>query len=135
MRYRQVVYHLIDGTSIKWPIQCGLYRSGKLWAHAAFPTDCHPDIVTMAKPLANGFPVGAILVRDSIAQAMTVGVYFCHPLSFINELIILLYQARTELRLADLLSRLAWAITFYPAFLSQNSSHTSRPLLNSLIHA
>ncbi|KAJ1311019.1 hypothetical protein OPQ81_009525 [Rhizoctonia solani] len=54
-------------------IQCGLYRSGKLWAHAAFPTDCHPDIVTMAKPLANGFPVGAILVRDSIAQAMTVG--------------------------------------------------------------
>jgi acetylornithine/succinyldiaminopimelate/putrescine aminotransferase len=38
-----------------------------------FPTDCHPDIVTMAKPLANGFPIGAILVRDSIAQAMTVG--------------------------------------------------------------
>ncbi|CAE6526852.1 unnamed protein product [Rhizoctonia solani] len=54
-------------------IQCGLYRSGKIWAHAAFPVDCHPDIVTMAKPLANGFPVGAILVRDSIAQAMTVG--------------------------------------------------------------
>ncbi|CUA73838.1 acetylornithine aminotransferase [Rhizoctonia solani] len=54
-------------------IQCGLYRSGKLWAHAAFPVDCHPDVVTMAKPLANGFPVGAILVRDSIAQAMTVG--------------------------------------------------------------
>ncbi|KAG8747924.1 acetylornithine aminotransferase [Ceratobasidium sp. 414] len=54
-------------------IQCGLYRSGKLWAHSALPTDCHPDIVTMAKPLANGFPVGAILVRDNIAQAMTVG--------------------------------------------------------------
>ncbi|QRV76411.1 aminotransferase class-III protein [Ceratobasidium sp. AG-Ba] len=54
-------------------IQCGLYRSGKLWAHSIFPTDCHPDIVTMAKPLANGFPIGAILVRDSIAQAMTVG--------------------------------------------------------------
>ncbi|CAE6424107.1 unnamed protein product [Rhizoctonia solani] len=50
-----------------------IQASCKLWAHAAFPTDCHPDIVTMAKPLANGFPVGAILVRDSIAQAMTVG--------------------------------------------------------------
>ncbi|KAF8761540.1 Aminotransferase [Rhizoctonia solani] len=37
------------------------------------PIDCHPDVVTMAKPLANGFPVGAILVRDNIAQAMTVG--------------------------------------------------------------
>lgn len=54
-------------------IQCGLYRSGKLWAHSVFPTDCHPDVVTMAKPLANGFPVGAILVRDSLAQLMTVG--------------------------------------------------------------
>ncbi|KAF8680532.1 Aminotransferase [Rhizoctonia solani] len=48
-------------------------QASKLWAHAAFPIDCHPDVVTMAKPLANGFPVGAILVRDNIAQAMTVG--------------------------------------------------------------
>ncbi|KAF9519281.1 hypothetical protein BS47DRAFT_85661 [Hydnum rufescens UP504] len=54
-------------------IQCGLYRSGSLWAHSSMPTDCHPDIVTMAKPMANGFPLGAILTRDSIAEVMTVG--------------------------------------------------------------
>jgi len=56
-------------------IQCGLYRSGSLWAHSSLPTDCHPDIVTMAKPMANGFPLGAILTRDSIAEAMTVGTH------------------------------------------------------------
>ncbi|KAF8631277.1 hypothetical protein AX15_002603 [Amanita polypyramis BW_CC] len=56
-------------------IQCGLYRTGALWAHSTYPTDCHPDIVTMAKPLANGYPIGAILVRDSTANYMTVGTH------------------------------------------------------------
>ena len=32
-----------------------------------------PDIVTMAKPLANGFPIGAILVRDQVASAIQTG--------------------------------------------------------------
>ena len=32
-----------------------------------------PDIVTMAKPLANGFPIGAIMVRDHVAEKITVG--------------------------------------------------------------
>ncbi len=34
-----------------------------------------PDIVTIAKPLANGFPIGAIMVRDNVADVMTVGEY------------------------------------------------------------
>ncbi|KAL5530606.1 ARG8 [Sanghuangporus sanghuang] len=54
-------------------IQCGLYRTGKLWAHSSFPVDCHPDIITMAKPLANGFPIGAVMVRDELAECMTPG--------------------------------------------------------------
>ncbi|KAI0772647.1 acetylornithine and succinylornithine aminotransferase [Irpex lacteus] len=56
-------------------VQCGLYRTGKIWAHSAFPSDCHPDVVTMAKPLANGFPIGAVLMRDNIAEVMTVGTH------------------------------------------------------------
>ena len=44
-----------------------------MWAHSTFPLDCQPDIITMAKPLANGFPIGAILVRDHIAQSITPG--------------------------------------------------------------
>lgn len=31
-------------------------------------------MVTMAKPLANGYPIGAILLRDAIASTMTPGV-------------------------------------------------------------
>ncbi|GAA5854273.1 hypothetical protein JCM8547_001760 [Rhodosporidiobolus lusitaniae] len=54
-------------------IQCGLGRTGTLWAHAAFPPDCHPDIVTMAKPLANGLPVGAILMKDKVAEVIKIG--------------------------------------------------------------
>ncbi|KAH9942552.1 acetylornithine and succinylornithine aminotransferase [Amylocystis lapponica] len=56
-------------------IQCGLYRTGTLWAHSTVPIDGHPDIVTMAKPLANGFPIGAVLMRDSVAEAMTTGTH------------------------------------------------------------
>lgn len=56
-------------------IQCGLYRSGTLWAHSRLPEDCHPDIVTMAKPLANGYPIGAVLLRDTIAATMTAGTH------------------------------------------------------------
>ncbi|KAF9046057.1 acetylornithine and succinylornithine aminotransferase [Hymenopellis radicata] len=54
-------------------IQCGLYRTGNLWAHSALPSDCHPDVVTMAKPLANGYPIGAVMVRNSVAATMTAG--------------------------------------------------------------
>jgi acetylornithine/succinyldiaminopimelate/putrescine aminotransferase len=54
--------------------QCGLYRSGTLWAHSALPVECHPDMVTTAKPLANGYPIGAVLLRDSVAT-MTAGMH------------------------------------------------------------
>ncbi|KAI0003026.1 acetylornithine aminotransferase [Russula compacta] len=56
-------------------IQCGLYRTGTLWAHSPWPVECHPDIVTMAKPLANGYPIGAVLMRDVVAGAMTAGMH------------------------------------------------------------
>jgi len=56
-------------------IQCGLYRSGTMWAHSALPAECHPDVVTMAKPLANGYPIGAVLLRNSIAETMTAGTH------------------------------------------------------------
>lgn len=30
-------------------------------------------MITMAKPLANGYPIGAIMMRDTIGQYMTAG--------------------------------------------------------------
>jgi len=56
-------------------IQCGLYRTGTLWAHSTFGPDCRPDIITMAKPLANGYPIGAVMMREEVAQTMSVGTH------------------------------------------------------------
>ena len=52
-------------------IQCGLARTGRLWAHEWYETT--PDIMTLAKPLAGGLPIGVTLVTESISQAVEVG--------------------------------------------------------------
>src|SRR5207249_7176227 len=52
-------------------IQCGLGRTGTLFAHEQF--DVTPDVVTLAKPLAGGLPMGAILVTEAIASTIKVG--------------------------------------------------------------
>lgn len=54
-------------------IQCGLGRSGKLWAHAYLPEEAHPDIFTTAKALGNGFPIAATVVNEKINRALVVG--------------------------------------------------------------
>lgn len=54
-------------------IQCGMGRSGKLWAHARLPKEAHPDIFTMAKALGNGYPIGATMVTDEVAKNIHVG--------------------------------------------------------------
>ena len=52
-------------------IQTGMGRTGKLFAyeHAGIK----PDILTSAKALGGGFPVGACLAVEKVAKAMTVG--------------------------------------------------------------
>ena len=52
-------------------IQCGLGRTGDLWAHSF--SGVTPDIMTLAKPLAGGLPLGAILTTDEVACAMQPG--------------------------------------------------------------
>ena len=52
-------------------IQCGLGRTGTLFAYEQ--TGVEPDIVTLAKPLAGGLPMGAILLRESIGSALQPG--------------------------------------------------------------
>lgn len=54
-------------------IQCGLGRTGTFWAHAGYPKECHPDIVTTAKALGNGFPIGATIVNDFVCDHIKVG--------------------------------------------------------------
>ncbi|AHG88867.1 Acetylornithine/succinyldiaminopimelate aminotransferase [Gemmatirosa kalamazoonensis] len=52
-------------------IQCGLGRLGTLFAYET--TGVEPDMVTLAKPLAGGLPMGAILVNAEIAAAIKPG--------------------------------------------------------------
>ena len=54
-------------------IQCGLGRSGDLWAHAAAGQNAEPDIVTMAKALGNGFPIGATMISKEVNDVLKVG--------------------------------------------------------------
>ncbi len=60
-----------DAVLIFDEIQCGLGRTGDLWAHSF--AGISPDIMTLAKPLAGGLPVGAILTSDKVAGAMKPG--------------------------------------------------------------
>lgn len=52
-------------------VQCGLARTGHLWAHQ--PYGVTPDLMTLAKPLANGLPVGAVLMTEQVADVMGPG--------------------------------------------------------------
>ena len=45
-------------------IQSGMGRSGSFFAHQ--PSGIRPDIITMAKGIANGFPMGAVLIAPTI---------------------------------------------------------------------
>jgi predicted acetylornithine/succinylornithine family transaminase len=52
-------------------IQCGLGRSGKLFAHEY--AGIRPDLLMVAKPLAGGLPMGALLAAPHVADAIAPG--------------------------------------------------------------
>lgn len=52
-------------------VQCGLGRTGKLWAYENY--EVTPDMMTLAKPLAGGLPMGAVLLRQAVAGTLEVG--------------------------------------------------------------
>ena len=63
-------------------VQCGMGRTGSLWGYQTIGGEgdrsegvraVAPDILTAAKPLAGGLPIGAILMRQKVADAMHKG--------------------------------------------------------------
>ena len=54
-------------------VQCGMGRTGKLFAHEH--AGIVPDILSAAKGIAGGFPMGAILAREELARNMTAGTH------------------------------------------------------------
>jgi ornithine--oxo-acid transaminase len=54
-------------------IQTGMGRTGRLWGYEH--SGIEPDIMTLAKALANGVPIGATLATESVASAFTPGTH------------------------------------------------------------
>ena len=59
------IYLIVD------EVQTGIGRTGKLFAYEHY--DIEPDIFTLAKGLANGVPVGAMLAKSSLGRAFSYG--------------------------------------------------------------
>lgn len=54
-------------------VQCGVARTGKIFAYKWF--DIKPDVMALAKGLGGGFPIGACLMRDDVAEALIPGTH------------------------------------------------------------
>jgi acetylornithine/N-succinyldiaminopimelate aminotransferase len=54
-------------------VQCGMGRTGSLWAHEHFAVA--PDVMTLAKALGNGIPVGAMCTTERYAKALVPGTH------------------------------------------------------------
>ncbi len=52
-------------------IQCGLGRTGKVFAYQYYNVE--PDILTLAKPLGGGLPIGALIAKEKIASSFKPG--------------------------------------------------------------
>jgi acetylornithine/N-succinyldiaminopimelate aminotransferase len=83
-------------------IQCGLGRTGRMFAFTKF--GLQPDIVVVAKPLAAGLPLAAMLAREEVAQAFSPGM---HGTTFGGGPL----QCRLALKVLEILER--------PGFLAQ----------------
>ena len=54
-------------------VQCGFLRSGKMFAYQW--SDIKPDIMTTAKAIANGFPLGATMTTKKVGEVMNHGTH------------------------------------------------------------
>jgi acetylornithine/N-succinyldiaminopimelate aminotransferase len=62
-----------DAALVADEIQCGLGRTGRYFAYQKF--DSLPDIAVVAKPLAAGLPLGAIIANEKFASAFAPGTH------------------------------------------------------------
>jgi acetylornithine/N-succinyldiaminopimelate aminotransferase len=54
-------------------VQCGMGRTGKLFAHEW--AGIEPDVMSIAKGIAGGFPMGAILAKEELAKSLYAGTH------------------------------------------------------------
>jgi acetylornithine/N-succinyldiaminopimelate aminotransferase len=71
LRSLRVLCDEADALLIFDEIQVGLGRTGSLWAHET--SGVTPDMLTVAKPLAGGLPMGAVLLTEKVAATIQPG--------------------------------------------------------------
>jgi acetylornithine/N-succinyldiaminopimelate aminotransferase len=74
--YLQAIRHICDRHGLLLifdEVQTGLGRTGTLFAHEQLGVI--PDIMTLAKALGNGLPIGAMLTTEKIAASLVVGTH------------------------------------------------------------
>ena len=54
-------------------VQCGYGRTGKMWAYEHYGIE--PDIMSVAKGIGGGFPLGACLATEKAAKGMVIGTH------------------------------------------------------------
>lgn len=75
--YLKIVKEILDKYNILFiadEVQTGFGRTGKMFGIQHF--DVEPDMITMAKGIANGFPLGACMTRPEIADSFEPGDHF-----------------------------------------------------------
>ncbi len=102
-------------------IQTGMGRMGKLFAHAHF--DYEPDIITLAKGIGGGFPVGAFMAKKKYSSVFKAGdhgtTYGGNPLAT-N----VVYHVVSEISKPEFLERVREASTYFYAELEKLQSET-----------
>lgn len=66
--------HGAGGLLIADEVQAGMGRSGRMWGHELF--DITPDIVTMGKPMGNGYPLAALAAGGELIDAFRRDVMY-----------------------------------------------------------
>lgn len=56
-------------------IQCGMGRTGSAFAFQHWGDRCRPDVITLAKPLAAGLPIGAVVCNETAAAVLGPGMH------------------------------------------------------------
>jgi acetylornithine/N-succinyldiaminopimelate aminotransferase len=72
LKHVQDLCHKYDALLILDQVQCGMSRTGYLFSHFA-EKGVTPDIVTLAKALGGGIPIGATLVGERVAEVLQFG--------------------------------------------------------------
>jgi acetylornithine/N-succinyldiaminopimelate aminotransferase len=107
-------------------VQCGMGRTGKLFAHEW--AGITPDVMSTAKGIAGGFPMGAVLARESVAKYLTPGTHgttfggnplACTAANAVLDVILAPgFLADVDRRARVLWNELRHVVTDYPAVFS-----------------